>query len=1594
TLQLALLFTAKMVRAKSRAKRRTTHNLAYPVAQPPSDESETEEDKIRRLRRKRRKKAKPLKELCATANDCEQAVLKRELHVATREPPLVRGAGARLEVMHAEEGSLVWLVWEEGREVHLRDSDDEAEEQTSGRRGIPVHARESGCGIGHLYLDEQGFEALKVLVRKGLISVTWHAGGRLRVALLPEAFAAAHIESLPPISRPHLRALLLLLKAMHQDQFAPSEPREPRVGQKKAGASEFYAAVNAAREANCERQRLIADGAELPPMLGLLPKLRPYQQAAVAWMMSREVPPEELFLAGGAPGVAQLLGTVALELQPGGQRSHVYFNALNGFLCYDLPTPALTFPVPRGGILADEMGLGKTVELLGLVIAHPWKPQGQDEGEREVSSSVNEEDAEDAEASSSEPLLYWNNMPVTHVGEVACICEATASNSHRETSWVECRQCSWQLHSGCAINAAASAAGAGGEADFLCVVCEIQRLLKAPQACKATLIVCPAPILMQWKSEIEKHIDTGVVKVGVYEGVQRHVQSRSFGMLSPVHLASYDVVLTTYDVLRDEVHHTGTSSKSLRSAKRYRVVPSPLPALKWWRVAIDEAQMVESTTSQAAEMALLLPAQLRWCISGTPIGRGNLDDLYGLLLFIRMQPFNNRAWWAHGLREAAEKRLPGGMERLMAVLSQVLWRTTKKCVLAQLDLPDQREEIQELHFSSIERHNYERLFKIASAALASRRGKDDDEAMINVPELQTLRQACCHPEVGHLRGRDTCKTMAEIQDDHMVKARLEAEEKQRLLIMNYHGRAGVRRLQAEELLKSQGPEADHAGSAFLISEARKDYQRVLKLTKEGRKSVAAIGEADVYVSSSSDPLPMPAPEPNTGVVSACWWIEGAQAQSLREGNESGQGQLPWVKVGWKQNKRVQGLQLRFRALPCEAQASATATATEAATVTEAVAGDARGRPGATGEEKAAKADATAAAPCQAGDAELWYPKEVMLQAASHAEIGAFEDVHTFELPMPVLPQPSTAAPQVEPRLEGPWQAIEGFPGRFKARAWRLVVQSRHVVRPGKHRFSPAVMSMQVAWKEAEVDTDRVHLVHACHNLLKLMEGVPGQEACQSRKELQEELEHEVEQSLVEPKAQHRHARLQLTRCTQSCDQAAQRAASKVPWWETYIRTVEEETGGYAQAELVEAAEAALISSDTAQRITKERRREFPGFSSLSGLRLALMHQVSQIQERRKVVLAKLAKLPEKPSQAELRENSECKVCRSDWGKQGPECRICKQLKAVEDYECLLAPKMRGKGRKVGEGLLSGQTANAFEKEGQIANQIDSGVLMILSMLQKKVNDMSRRGVDADWQALSELAHKDMARWQLQKREARLAVAMVSAHQDLLSKIDEMESATKTKQLVDSSTDLSSMSEQDRQLLLVGGLLEEDYREYEMTIPVCESDLKSAKSRITFLQNLGASYGEKECPVCCALITEATQMVVLGCRHAMCMDCHKLLAERRRKWPCPICRVPMSPEEAFVVSHSSSRGSSSVKGSWGTKVEALIASVRRLSTGEKSLVFSQFEDMLDIVGQALEANDVSFERIKGKKSFSTSLPAFIQDPEIQVLLLPIKTGAEG
>ena len=129
--------------------------------------------------------------------------------------------------------------------------------------------------------------------------------------------------------------------------------------------------------------------------------------------------------------------------------------------------------------------------------------------------------------------------------------------------------------------------------------------------CSATLIITPPAILQQWKTELQ--VLAPSLSVYIYEGL-RVEAGRSDHEALILRCTQHDVVLTTYNVLAREIHYAEIPHRSLRHEKRYKKRLSPLTQIYWWRVVLDEAQMVESGVSNAAKVAKLIPRENAWYV--------------------------------------------------------------------------------------------------------------------------------------------------------------------------------------------------------------------------------------------------------------------------------------------------------------------------------------------------------------------------------------------------------------------------------------------------------------------------------------------------------------------------------------------------------------------------------------------------------------------------------------------------------------------------------------------------------------------------------------------------------------------------------------------------------------------------------------------------------------------------------------------------------------------------------------------------------------------------------------------------------------------
>ncbi|KAF4221160.1 hypothetical protein CNMCM5878_009957 [Aspergillus fumigatiaffinis] len=367
----------------------------------------------------------------------------------------------------------------------------------------------------------------------------------------------------------------------------------------------------------------------------------------------------------------------------------------------------------------------------------------------------------------------------------------------------------------------------------------------------ATLIITPPAILQQWMQEIQLHAPA--LHVLHYTGINRH-QKLSDRELVEL-LADQDVVLTTYDVLAREIHYSGDAPKrNLRHEKRFQPRKSPLVKISWWRVCLDEAQMIESGVSNAAKVARLIPRQNAWAVTGTPL-RKDISDLLGLLLFLHYEPFCGFVW--NRLCRSFHSVLSG-------IVSRVALRHSKDRVRSELDLPSQKRFVITIPFTAVEEQHYAQLFEqmaedcgldLSGAPLKDDWNPEDQTVVEKMRSwLMRLRQACLYPAGSGRRvlgfGGGPLRSVAEVleimidQNDALVHA------EERTLVQSQLRRGqllenALRRQQALELWTKS-----YERSSALVKECRTRLQLERDKNRATADGVSQGGATDDPVSDN------------------------------------------------------------------------------------------------------------------------------------------------------------------------------------------------------------------------------------------------------------------------------------------------------------------------------------------------------------------------------------------------------------------------------------------------------------------------------------------------------------------------------------------------------------------------------------------------------------------------------------------------------------------------------------------------------------------------------------------------------------------------
>ena len=178
-----------------------------------------------------------------------------------------------------------------------------------------------------------------------------------------------------------------------------------------------------------------------------------------------------------------------------------------------------------------------------------------------------------------------------------------------------------------------------------------------------TLVICPASLLEQWQNEVNNRCRRGVITVELHHGSRREVV--------PKRLAKNDIVITTYQLVASEFKKNSTLFK-----------------IRWKRIILDEAHIIRNHTGKISEAVCNLSARNRWALTGTPI-HNKEQDLYALLKFIRVTPFNDLQVW----KRWVDNKNVTGLKRLATVTKTLMLRRTKQELIAKGTLDELPEKL-------------------------------------------------------------------------------------------------------------------------------------------------------------------------------------------------------------------------------------------------------------------------------------------------------------------------------------------------------------------------------------------------------------------------------------------------------------------------------------------------------------------------------------------------------------------------------------------------------------------------------------------------------------------------------------------------------------------------------------------------------------------------------------------------------------------------------------------------------------------------------------------------------------------------------------
>ena len=237
-----------------------------------------------------------------------------------------------------------------------------------------------------------------------------------------------------------------------------------------------------------------------------------------------------------------------------------------------------------------------------------------------------------------------------------------------------------------------------------------------PEEEKLTLIVAPASLVYNWKSEIERFAPELSVCMITGNGAERKEKIQS--------LRGKEIAVTSYDLLKRDI--------------------TAYEGIHFFCQVIDEAQFIKNHTTQGAKAVKEIQADFHIALTGTPV-ENRLSELWSIFDYL-MPGF---LYGYQQFRKQIESPIvreqdKDALKKLQTMIRPFVLRRLKKDVLK--DLPD---KIEKNMFAELEGEQSE-LYRARAQRLAmqlARQTEDEfrDSRLQVLSEITRLRQLCCDP---------------------------------------------------------------------------------------------------------------------------------------------------------------------------------------------------------------------------------------------------------------------------------------------------------------------------------------------------------------------------------------------------------------------------------------------------------------------------------------------------------------------------------------------------------------------------------------------------------------------------------------------------------------------------------------------------------------------------------------------------------------------------------------------------------------------------------------------------------------------------------